>query len=207
MRMKDTAERIASKAYVFWPTLAAVFAFDFLTKRLVEAYVRPAYVPHPVIGDFFRLTLAYNKDAAMGLSLGGYSRIGFTLTAAAVLVVLGVLYRRTPDAARGSVLALALITAGALGNLTDRLMSSKGVVDFIDVGIGSSRFYTFNVADAAVTCGALLLALLSLKAPDNKERSDAQMDSSGSDPRSGDSLDHRLSAASGENANALERER
>jgi signal peptidase II len=42
-------------------------------------------------------------------------------------------------------------------------MSSRGVVDFIDVGIGSARFYTFNVADSAVTCGALLLAILSLR--------------------------------------------
>jgi signal peptidase II len=204
--MNGTAERIASKAYVFWPTLIVVYAVDFVSKRLVEAYIRPAYVPHPVIGDFVRLTLAYNKNAAMGLSLGGYSRIGFTLTATAVLVVLGVLYHRTPPEARASVFALSLITAGALGNLTDRLMSSLGVVDFIDVGIGSSRFYTFNVADAAVTCGALLLAMISLKAP-NKERSDAQMDSSGSDPSSGDSFDHRISTASREDADSLERER
>ena len=77
--MNDTAERIASKAYVFWPTLIIVYAIDFITKRLVEAYVRPAYVPRPVIGDFLRFTLAYNKDAAMGLSLGGYSRGGRNL--------------------------------------------------------------------------------------------------------------------------------
>jgi signal peptidase II len=163
-------------------------------------------VPRQIVGDLIRFTLAYNKDAAMGLSLGGYSRIGFTITAAAVLVVLGVLYRRTPSHERASILALALITAGALGNLTDRLLSSRGVVDFIDVGIGTSRFYTFNVADAAVSCGAVLLAIVSLKAP-KKEEADAQVDSSGSDPVSGDSLGHRLSAASGENADSLERER
>jgi signal peptidase II len=204
--MNDTLKRAASKAYVFWPTLVIVYGMDFLTKRLVEAYVRPAYVPHPVIGDFVRFTLAYNKDAAMGLSLGGYSRVGFTITAAAVLVVLGVLYRKTPDDAKGSVLALALITAGALGNLTDRLMSSRGVVDFIDVGIGSSRFYTFNVADAAVSCGALLLAVISLKAP-TKEAADAQMDSRGSHSDSSNSVDRGVPASSGEHADSLERER
>lgn len=204
--MNDTAQRIGSKAYLFWPTLAAVYATDFLTKRLVEAYIGPAYVPHPVIGDFFRLTLAYNKNAAMGLSLGGYSRVGFTITAAAVLVVLGVLYRRTPDNARASVFSLALITAGALGNLTDRLMSSRGVVDFIDVGIGSSRFYTFNVADAAVTCGALLLAIVSWTAP-KKEAADAQVDSSGSDPRRSSSVNSRIPEAAREHADSLERER
>jgi signal peptidase II len=204
--MNETVKRVASKAYLFWPTLAVVYAADFITKRLVEAYVRPAYVPHPVIGDFFRLTLAYNKDAAMGLSLGGYSRIGFTITAIAVLAVLGVLFRRTPDDARASTFALALITAGALGNLTDRLMSSRGVVDFIDVGMGSSRFYTFNVADAAVTCGALLLAVISFKAP-KKEEADAQVDSNSPDSGSSDRFGDRISTAPGENADSLERER
>ena len=204
--MNETAERIASKASIFWPTLGFVYALDFLTKRLVEAYIRPAYVPHPVVGDFIRLTLAYNRDAAMGLSLGEYSRIGFTITAVAVLVVLGVLYRRTPHEARASVLALALITAGALGNLTDRLISSRGVVDFIDVGFGASRFYTFNIADAGVSCGALLLALISLRTP-KEETANAQMDTSRPDHRSGDSLDLDVSAASGANADTLERER
>ena len=163
----------SSKARIFWPTLVTVYALDFVTKRIVEAYLHPAYVPHRIVGDFIRFTLAYNKDAAMGLSLGGYSRIGFTITAIAVLAVLGVLYKRTSNDAKSSVLALALITAGALGNLTDRLMSSKGVVDFIDVGIGASRFYTFNVADAAVSCGAVILALLSLRSPKTEEARDA----------------------------------
>jgi len=54
-------------------------------------------------------------------------------------------------------IALALIAAGALGNLLDRLRSARGVVDFIDVGIGDTRFWTFNVADSGVTMGALLL--------------------------------------------------
>ena len=151
------------KARIFWPTLVIVYALDFITKRLAETHLLSQHVPHRVIGELVRFTLAYNKDAAMGLSLGGYSRAGFALTAAVILVVLGVLYRRTPESDRFSALALALVTAGALGNLTDRLMSSRGVVDFIDVGIGNSRFYTFNVADAGVTCGAILLALLSLR--------------------------------------------
>ena len=143
--------------------LVLVYVADFLTKRLAVMELSPAYVPHPVIGDFFRLTLAYNRGAAMGLSLGGYSRAGFAITAAAVLVVLAVIYRKTPPNAKGQAIALALIAAGAVGNLTDRIMSPMGVVDFIDVGIGSARFYTFNIADSAITCGAVLLAVLSMK--------------------------------------------
>jgi signal peptidase II len=151
------------KARFFWPTLVVVYCLDFITKRLAETYLPPQHVPHRVVGELVRFTLAYNKDAAMGLSLGGYSRAGFALTATVILGVLGVLYRRTEQTDKFSALALALVTAGALGNLTDRLMSSRGVVDFIDVGIGDARFYTFNVADAGVTCGAILLALLSLR--------------------------------------------
>lgn len=159
-RMLDT---VAAKTRAFWPALILVYVADFLTKRLAVMELSPAYVPHHVIGDFFRLTLAYNQGAAMGLSLGGYSRVGFAITATVVLVVLAVVYRKTPANEKASAIALALIAAGALGNLTDRLTSSMGVVDFIDIGIGNARFYTFNIADSAITCGAILLAVLSLK--------------------------------------------
>ena len=163
------SETSSPKARAFWPVLIGIYALDFISKRLAVAELSPMYVPHNIIGDFVRFTLAYNKDAAMGLSLGGYSRIGFTITAAIILVVLGVIYRRTEHSAVGAGVALAMIAAGALGNLTDRLTSSLGVVDFIDVGIGSSRFYTFNVADSAITCGAILLAILSMKAEKSAE--------------------------------------
>ena len=155
--------RMSPKAGVFWPALVIVYALDFITKRLAEAHLAPMHVPHRIIGDVVRFTLAYNRDAAMGLSLGSYSRVGFTITAGAVLALLGVLYHRSPPGDRLTALSLALVAAGALGNLTDRLMSPRGVVDFIDIGIGSARFWTFNVADASVTCGAILLALFSLK--------------------------------------------
>jgi signal peptidase II len=56
------------------------------------------------------------------------------------------------------VLAIALVCAGALGNLVDRVRHDLGVVDFIDVGVGAARWPTFNVADIAVSCGAMLLA-------------------------------------------------
>jgi signal peptidase II len=56
------------------------------------------------------------------------------------------------------VLALAFVCAGAFGNLIDRLRSNLGVVDFLDVGFGDARWPTFNVADMAVSVGAVLLA-------------------------------------------------
>ena len=56
------------------------------------------------------------------------------------------------------MVALALVCAGAVGNLIDRVRSFFGVVDFIDVGVGDARWPTFNVADMAVSVGAALLA-------------------------------------------------
>lgn len=54
-------------------------------------------------------------------------------------------------------MGLALVASGALGNLLDRVRSPRGVVDFIDVGVGSWRFWTFNLADAAIVAGGVLL--------------------------------------------------
>jgi signal peptidase II len=56
-------------------------------------------------------------------------------------------------------LALGLVAGGAAGNLIDRIRSSRGVVDFLDVGVGSLRWPTFNVADIAVSCGGIALAI------------------------------------------------
>jgi len=58
------------------------------------------------------------------------------------------------------VLALGLAWGGAAGNLIDRLKSTRGVVDFVDIGVGDVRFWTFNVADSAVTIGAITLAFV-----------------------------------------------
>jgi signal peptidase II len=82
-----------------------------------------------------------------------------------MLIIIFRMYRRTPQHDAAQAVALALIAGGALGNLIDRLRSIRGVVDFIDVGIGDWRFWTFNVADMGVTTGAALLALLLIRRP------------------------------------------
>ena len=74
---------------------------------------------------------------------------------------------------RMRVLALGLAWGGAAGNLIDRFRSPHGVVDFIDIGVGDVRFWTFNVADSAVTVGALVLAW-SLSREDREERAGAR---------------------------------
>ena len=152
-----------SKAFAFWPVLLGIIALDCTTKNLAVEKLSPAHVPHRIIGDVVRFTLAYNPHAAMGLSLGSYSRVGFALLAAIMLGAL-VVYRRQISAQNTvAVVAIALIGGGAAGNMMDRVRSSLGVVDFIDVGIGNTRFYTFNVADAGVFCGTLLLLLVLMR--------------------------------------------
>ena len=59
----------------------------------------------------------------------------------------------------GSARHVILSEGGAAGNLIDRIRSTRGVVDFLDVGIGALRWPTFNVADIAVSCGAIALVV------------------------------------------------
>lgn len=151
-------------ARAFWPLFTGVVATDVVTKRMAEEAL-PLHVPYDVAGEWVRLTLTYNTGAAMNLSLGDASRTVFTLVAFAMLAVVFRMYRRTARHEVAQAVALALIAAGALGNLIDRLRSARGVVDFIDLGVGSWRFWTFNVADVGVSVGALLLALVLWRRP------------------------------------------
>ena len=146
-------------AQVFWLTIALVTAIDVVTKYL--AHTRLArHVPLDFLGDVVRIALAYNPGAAFGLHVGPYSRWFFLLVTLVALVVLYRMYRDTRPGDRLRVAALALISGGALGNLINRLWSARGVVDFIDVGVGDLRWPTFNVADIGVSIGAVLLAWL-----------------------------------------------
>lgn len=143
---------------LFWGVLAAVVVTDVITKLMAVAWLRRA--PLPLLGDWLSFRLVYNPGAAFGIHVGGYSRIVFTLLALVALVVLGAMVRQTRPGQSLRLVALALVCGGAVGNLIDRLRSSRGVVDFIDVWIGSFHWPTFNVADMAVSCGAATLALV-----------------------------------------------
>src|SRR5688572_25866133 len=161
---------LTRKAKAFWPLLFLLVFADCTTKRLAEEHLMPEHVPHPVLGDVVRLTLAYNPNAAFSISLGEHSRVGFTVIALVVVGVLASVYRSTPSQDRMQATALALVAGGAIGNVMDRFRAPggryRGVVDFIDIGVDGWRFWTFNLADVGVTCGAILLALLLLRRGD-----------------------------------------
>ncbi len=143
---------------IYWSVMVSVVLSDIITKAIAVATLSPSGVPSPVIGEWLRWTLVYNRGAAFGLSLGDYSRWIFLTLSLAALVILWRMFRQTLPGDYRRTLALALVSAGALGNLIDRVRHEYGVVDFIDVGIGASRWPTFNIADMAVSCGAILLA-------------------------------------------------
>jgi signal peptidase II len=147
---------------LFWGAAISALTLDVITKQLAERLLFPPHVPHQVIGDYVRFTLAYNPGAAFSMSLGPYSRYIFGGFAVIALIVLWRLHRQEPRDWLKS-LALGLAWGGAAGNLVDRIRSPLGVVDFIDVGFGSIRFWTFNVADSAVSVGAVLLAWVLLQ--------------------------------------------
>jgi signal peptidase II len=146
--------------WLFWGAAAVVLALDVVTKVLAVRFLWPPHVPHSVIGDVVRLTLAFNPGAAFSMHVGPYSRYIFGGFALVALLVLWNLYRRSHPSERLLSVALGLAWGGAAGNLIDRFRSERGVVDFIDIGVGGWRFWTFNVADSAVTIGAVLLAWL-----------------------------------------------
>jgi signal peptidase II len=117
-----------------------------------------------------RLTLAYNQGSAMSLWTGPQARLLLSIFAVIAVAVMLRLYHVTPSTQRMRIAGLALVAGGAAGNLLDRLRSARGVVDFIDVGLGASRFWVFNVADIGVTIGAVLLAWALAQSPDRPSR-------------------------------------
>ncbi len=143
---------------VFWAAAAVTVVLDLITKLIAAAtLLRTPGVS--VVGDWFQLRLVYNQGAAFGLHVGPYSRWIFFTVALVAVFVLARMSRGAPVGDHFRQLALGLVAGGAAGNLLDRIRSSRGVVDFLDVGIGALRWPTFNIADIAVSCGAIALAI------------------------------------------------
>ena len=138
--------------------IGVTLLLDVLTKQWIVTTL-VLYEIRPVLGDVFRLTYTHNPGAAFGINIGEHSRIFFLALSLVALVILGLMYRSTPRRDVLRLAAVALVCGGAMGNILDRLRYEAGVVDFIDIGIGSHRFWIFNVADSAVSVGAVLLLI------------------------------------------------
>lgn len=133
----------------------AVLVLDQLTKAWVRAELTLGE-PVSIVGDNIRLLYIHNQGAAFGLSVGRHSSTVFLVLATIASLLVFYLLLSTPRGERLQRLALGLILGGALGNIIDRVRWEM-VVDFIQVGIAGHYWPIFNVADSAVTVGALLL--------------------------------------------------
>jgi signal peptidase II len=160
---------VRSKLAIFGIILPVVMVLDLLTKRwALEAL--PGQ-PSELFGGLIPLTLAYNKGAAFGIGIGEDSRWFFIPVTLVALGLLGVLFKQAARNDYLRIAAISFVVSGAVGNLYDRVRWSRGVVDFVGpIDLGFWDFPIFNVADMAITCGAILLAL-SFWAEEQKEGS------------------------------------
>ncbi|WP_414696965.1 signal peptidase II [Paraburkholderia sp.] len=158
--MSKTSARSSSLAP--WLGIALiVILFDQLTKIAIRKIFEYG-VPHQIT-SFFNLILVYNRGAAFSFlaMAGGWQRWAFTaLGVVAALVICYLLKRHSGQ--KMFCTALALILGGALGNVIDRLMYGH-VIDFLDFHVGGWHWPAFNLADSAITIGAILLVLDELR--------------------------------------------
>lgn len=145
-----------------WPGFLGLAAGIVVADQVTKAWLTNALLPGQsvgVIGDLVRLVYSQNRGGLFGLFQG--QAIVF---AAMSTVVIGaiVLYHARAGHDPWLSVALGLLLGGALGNLFDRLIRGF-VVDFVDAGVGDWRWYTFNVADAAISGAIVLLLILALR--------------------------------------------
>ena len=135
---------------------ALIVYFDWETKRLISESLT-LYRPVEIF-SWLNLTLAHNYGAAFSLlsDAGGWQHWLFTILPAAVSLFLLVWLLRLPRDEWRTALSLGLVLGGALGNLAGRVKYGY-VVDYVDVYHGDWHFPAFNVADAAISCGVILL--------------------------------------------------
>jgi signal peptidase II len=147
---------------VRWPIFIALAATVVVVDQLTKAWVVSRLQPGQsmsVVGDVLRIVHGRNTGALFGLFRDQAPL--FALASVAVVVVI-VAYEARAGRSMLVTLALGLLLGGAIGNLVDRVRLGY-VIDFIDGGVGDLRFYTFNVADSAVTGAILLLLLLAIR--------------------------------------------
>ena len=138
-----------------------VILFDQLTKIAVVKVF--AYAQPYAITPFFNFFLVFNRGAAFSFlaAAGGWQRWCFTLLGIVAALVICYLMKRHGNQ-RLFCTALALIMGGALGNVIDRLVLGH-VVDFLDFHVGGWHWPAFNLADSAITVGAILLVIDELR--------------------------------------------
>jgi signal peptidase II len=153
------------KKYILFLAVAVlVVVLDQLSKAWILSTLR-LHEGFPVIDGFFSLIHVRNPGAAFGFLAGAppMFRYAFFMAVTVAAILLIIHYLRTSRIDSSFLAAsLALVLAGAVGNLIDRVRFGE-VVDFLDVYIGTTHWPAFNVADSAISVGAVCLILILLK--------------------------------------------
>jgi signal peptidase II len=129
-----------------------VLILDQVSKQILWQLGRNA----DLIDGILRITLVKNSGAAFGMLQGG--RVFLIISSVIASLAIIFLAERLPASESARRAFLGVILGGALGNLVDRIYPGQ-VIDFIDMGLGTTRWPVYNLADAAVTIGGILLIL------------------------------------------------
>jgi signal peptidase II len=125
---------------------------DQLSKILIVNFLTPFEPPLDIVGSFLRFKLIYNPYGVFGIHFGpNVLYYVLSVVGAFILIYLGLSMKD-----KTAVIVFAFIIGGAIGNVIDRLRLDY-VIDFIDMGIGNLRWFTYNLADAFITVGAIFL--------------------------------------------------
>ncbi len=156
-------------SWFYHAVVAILVALDQLTKALVVKKIF-LYQKVEVIPGFANLTRVHNRGVIFGALANLEHPVGrllLTLVSFVALAVVIIYYLKTPAAEKVFKFSFALILAGAVGNLVDRIFRGY-VVDFIDLYLGRHHWPFFNLADSCITLGGLLL-IFSLILPSRRK--------------------------------------
>lgn len=148
--------------FITFIIIALLIILDQVSKVLVLENLKIAGTDIPVIGNFFAITLVFNKGAAWGMG------DNYTLILAIISLIAGLVaiyFSTKNDFSKRKIysIALCLIVAGAYGNMIDRFLTVfkvlDGVIDFLSFNFGTYQFPVFNVADMCLVIGVILLVI------------------------------------------------
>jgi len=153
--MTGSPARDRARWPLFLALAATVFVVDQLTKAVLVSLLPAEGGRLSIVDDLIRVVNSHNSGALLGLFKDSALLFGLVSLGVVALIVW---YHGSSGRNTLLSIALGLLLGGALGNMLDRLRLGY-VVDFVDIGIGDLRWYTFNVSDAAISCAIVLLLL------------------------------------------------
>jgi len=158
--MSDINRLLRIRWIIGGSVIAAIAVLDQVTKWMITTQFK-LYETVVVIPGFFNITYIKNKGAVFGIFRNAGPSFRFWFFCVATILLVAVLFFVMIRSARDqkwTFYALSLILGGAIGNLIDRFRFGE-VTDFVDVLIGTYHWPAFNVADAAITCGAVVMII------------------------------------------------